>query len=151
MADLNVCTVQGRIVADPERRNIKKTNGDETQVVKIRVAVNRNHKSQGNDVNDTVFLDCEVWDKAALVVEKFFAKGDPILIRGSLKQDNWKDKDTGAARSKIGLRVDDFHFCPGYSYTNKCWGKGDGEAVQKNKSEAPAGGVSQDDDGDIPF
>ena len=93
---MNSVNVIGRLTADPELRNA----GD-TQVCKMRVAVNT-----GKD--EAAFIDVEAWGRSGENCAEYLSKGMQVGITGSIKQDNWNDKD-GNKRSKLkvsAFRVD---------------------------------------------
>ncbi len=50
-----------------------------------------------------------MWGPRASVISEYLGKGDPILIEGHLKQENWETKD-GEKRSKIIVSIEDFEF-----------------------------------------
>lgn len=102
---VNKVFLQGRLTADPEvstTRNGKK-------VANFSVAVERPFKGQdGNRKTD--FLKCETWGRNAETVERFFKKGNMILVVGSMYQDSYTDNN-GNRREKIWCNVDEVHFC----------------------------------------
>jgi single-strand DNA-binding protein len=60
--------------------------------------------------NQTMFLDCEAWDKQAEYIDGT-EKGALVGVEGSLKQDQWEDKQTGKKRTKIKCRCYNVGFC----------------------------------------
>lgn len=93
----------GNLTRDPEMRQSK--NG--VNVVNFGVAF------RGRTEEDTLFLDVEAWSTGADFVEKWFKKGNGIVIDGSLRQDTWEDKNTGQKRTKVYVRCDHCSFPPG--------------------------------------
>ncbi|MFN7181693.1 MAG: single-stranded DNA-binding protein, partial [Planctomycetota bacterium] len=74
-----------------------------TPVCDITLAINRVYKkSTGEFQKETCFIDIETWRKNAEIVAEHLKKGDPLLIVGSLKQDEWVDRE-GNKRSKIKI------------------------------------------------
>jgi len=106
---MNQCHFLGNLVRDPDLRT---TKGDK-QVVNFTIAINRFFKRGNERAKETAFLDCEAWDTGAAAIAKYFTKGDPIIVHGGLKQEEWSDKDTGKKRTKLKLRVEKFEFVPG--------------------------------------
>lgn len=103
---MNDVHLYGHIVRDPEVRSVT-ANGRETKVANFTVATTRHFKKRdGENNSETTFVPCEVWDTAASSMEKIIKKGDPILVKGSLKIETW-EKD-GEKRSKMKVRVDKF-------------------------------------------
>ena len=95
----------GRMVADPE---LRKTNSD-IPVVNFTVAVDRPGTNKDNKITD--FFDCVAWRQTAEGICKYFHKGDPIGIHGSIQNDDYTDKD-GNKRKKTVTCLDSFEFMP---------------------------------------
>lgn len=53
------------------------------------------------------FFDCTVWEQMAENCAESFGKGARVIVVGTLKQETWEDKDSGAKRSKIKLVVNE--------------------------------------------
>jgi single-strand DNA-binding protein len=136
-SDLNVWSGIGRLTRDIETRSI-----GEGVVAVFGVAVG-NYKEE-----KTLFLDCELWGKQVDTLVKFFVKGDPIALTGSLETDKWVDKNSGDNRSKIKLRVNTFAFVP---RTKDKPPTEDGEAAPKAKAKKETKVAASTQDADIPF
>ncbi len=107
--ELNRLVYGGNLTRDPEMRVLAEGRA----VVKFTVANSRKYKDQAGETHEeTTFLDCEAWGKTADIIGRFLQKGKPIIVEGRIIQQNWEDKTTGQKRSKLGLRVDVFHFLP---------------------------------------
>lgn len=105
MANFNKFIGAANLVSDPEI----KTVGD-SSVVRFRVAINRKFTTKsGEKKEESTYIDCEMWGPRASVISEYLGKGDPILIEGHLKQENWETKD-GEKRSKIIVSIEDFEF-----------------------------------------
>ena len=102
MYDLNVVTLSGYLIEDPVSREVKTSQGEST-VTTFRMASNR---GVGENVK-TVYVDVECWRGLAEVMRDYTAKGDKVVVSGLLRQDNWKDKDTGGNRSKLIIIAND--------------------------------------------
>ena len=92
---LNVVAIMGRLVADPELRTT--TNG--TNVCRFRIACDRNFARQGEQ-RQADFIDIVAWRQAAEFVCKYFQKGSPIAIEGSLQTRQYQDKQ-GSNRTAV--------------------------------------------------
>ena len=80
-------------------------------VATVGLAMNRRWKTpEGEQREETTFVDCEAWGRTAEVIAQYFAKGRPIMIEGRLKMDQWQDKETGANRSKLKVVIENFFF-----------------------------------------
>jgi single-strand DNA-binding protein len=127
---MNVCTFVGNLTADPDAPRAV----GEGQVVRFRIAVSERF-GKGKEV--TTFLDAEAWDGLAGVVGSYCRKGTKVAVSGSLRMDEWADKNNpDQKRVKYFVRVREFSLLTP---------KGEGEAAPA-KGKVPAG-----DDGQIPF
>jgi single-strand DNA-binding protein len=110
MANLNKVMLIGNLTRDPD---LKYTPGNQA-VCEIGLAVNRKYRTKdGEDREETTFVDCEAWGKQAEVIKQYMAKGRPIFIEGRLKLDTWEDKNGGGKRSKMRVVIEDFQFLGG--------------------------------------
>ena len=102
MPDLNVVVVAGRLTRDPEL----KYTGTGRAYCKISIANSRRFKTkEGEQREDTVFLEGTLWDKFAEYVGEKFRKGRPVLIEGRLRQSEWEDRESGQKRTRIDLHI----------------------------------------------
>ena len=107
MANLNKVLLMGNLTRDPQLKYLP----SQTAVVDFGLAVNRRWKGQnGEDREETTFVDCSAFAKTAEVINQYFTKGKPIFIEGRLKYDQWEDKNGGGKRSKLTVVVDNFQF-----------------------------------------
>lgn len=103
---MNIVMLRGNLARDPELRTIN--SGDkQTSVVNFTVAVSREF-TKANGVQDKVtsFIQCEAWDSGAEAIASSFAKGDLVMVEGSLRNDSW-EKD-GVKHSTLKVRVNNF-------------------------------------------
>lgn len=84
---LNKVVIMGRLTANPELR--RTTSG--TDVATFTVAVDRKYKDQNGD-RQTDFLNCVAWRGTATFIEKYFKKGQQIIVEGSIQNRSY-DKD----------------------------------------------------------
>jgi len=106
MANLNKVMLIGNLTRDPD---LKFTPGNQA-VCEIGLAVNRKYRTKdGEDREETTFVDCEAWGKQAEVLKQYMTKGKPLFIEGRLKLDTWEDKD-GGKRSKMRVVIENFQF-----------------------------------------
>lgn len=99
----NNVTIIGRLTRDPET----KYTAQELCICNISIAVDGRKKD-----DESSFIDVTLFGKTAEVVGQHFSKGKPIAVQGSLKQERWEDKESGAKRSKIVVLADTFSFLP---------------------------------------
>lgn len=106
MPNLNRVMLMGNLTRDPELRYTPSNMA----VAQIGLAINRKWKNQqGEQQEETTFVDCEAWGRTAEVINQYLKKGRPIFIEGRLKLDQWQDKE-GHNRSKIKVVVETFQF-----------------------------------------
>lgn len=103
---MNIVILKGNLTRDPELRVI--ANGEkQTSVVNFTVATSREFtRANGTKDKITSYVSCEAWDSGAETIKDSFAKGDLVLIEGSLRNDNW-EKD-GVKHSTLKVRVNNF-------------------------------------------
>lgn len=97
--------LSGRIGKEPELRNLQNGNN----VVAFSLASTEFYKDrEGNKKEITDWFDCEAWGNLADVINKFFHKGDPIILWGKIKQQ--KSEKDGVTRYFTKFRIDEFEF-----------------------------------------
>lgn len=107
MPNLNRVMLMGNLTRDPELRYLP----NNTAVVNFAIAMNRRWRSQdGEQREETTFVDCSAFSRTAEVINQYLKKGRPIFIEGRLRQERWQDKESGANRSKLSIVVESFEF-----------------------------------------
>jgi single-strand DNA-binding protein len=149
MSSYNRTILMGNLTRDPETRAV-----GETSVTSFTLAVNKRYKDKsGNWTDRASFIDCKLWGARGEAFAKYLSKGDPALVEGSLEQETWEDKDTGAKRSKIILDVQNFEFVGGGQGSGGD-GAGKPRTTKRAASVTDPGDVSYADEvdpNDIPF
>jgi single-strand DNA-binding protein len=106
MASLNKVLLMGNLTRDPQLKYLPSN----TPVVELGLAVTRRFKkANGEQAEETMFIDCNAFGRTAEVINQYFKKGDPIFLEGRLQLDQWQDKD-GNKRSKHRIHIDSFEF-----------------------------------------
>lgn len=124
MPNHNRVTLIGHLTRDLEVRSIPSG----TSVANFGLAINRKWKTQaGEQQEEVTFVDCEAWGKQADTLSQYVGKGDPLMVEGRLKLDQWESKE-GEKRSKLKVVVEQFQFLGG--------GNGGGRAVSEPASFA---------------
>ena len=101
---MNVWIGEGRLVRDPELKVV----GGGTEICNITVAIDRSRKDKdGNKQTD--FVDCTAFGKTGAFIDKYFQRGDGILVRGKFQSDKYTAKD-GTNRVKWGVWIDEVDF-----------------------------------------
>jgi len=104
VASFNKVILIGNMVADPEL----KTTPNGVNVCSFRIAVGRRY-TKPNEPQQTDFIDIVTWRNQAEFVTKYFTKGKPILVCGSIQTRNWEDKD-GKKRTTVEVIADEVSF-----------------------------------------
>lgn len=132
MANFNKVILAGNITRDPELRYTPKG----TAVARIGLAVNRTYKTEsGESKEEVTFVDVEAFARQAEVIAQYFKKGNPILIEGRLKLDQWEDKNTHQKQSKLKVILETFSFLSS--------GRGEGVPGESSPGPAPSRAASQ--------
>lgn len=128
--NVNLVVVAGNLTRDPKVRYTAK--GD--ALASLSIAINRRWKSaDGQDKDETVFVDVQAWGKIAEVIGRHCTKGAGVLFQGRLKMDQWEDKQTGQKRSKLYVVAEAFQFTG-----RKPEGEDQGQATERAPRPTPA-------------
>lgn len=153
MRGFSKAIIAGNATRDPELR----TTPNGAQVCSFSLAVNRVFRgSDGNQQEQTSFIDCVVWGKPGETIAQYIKKGSPLLVSGRIEQRSWDDKNTGQKRSRTEIVVEDFTFIGSGDAGGSSRGNFGGARSARpaaNNDVAPED-VPEDDDinlDDIPF
>lgn len=102
---MNKVVLLGRLAADPELRQTP--NGH--TVTSFTIAVDRQY-SKGAD-RQTDWIDIVAWRNTAEFVCKYFQKGSPIIVEGSIQTRTYDDKN-GQKRKAVEIQADNVEFVP---------------------------------------
>ncbi len=104
---MNKALIMGRLAADPELRQ----TGSGIAVTSFTVAVDRPYISKGASERQTDWIDVVVWRNTAEFVCKYFQKGSPIVVEGSIQTRVWEDKN-GQKHKAVEIAADNVEFVP---------------------------------------
>ena len=93
----------GRITKDIELQTTKAG----TEYCKFTVAIDREKDKNGDKKTD--FVDCTAWNKTAAFVQKYWKKGDGIIVLGRFESDKYTGKD-GISRTNWSVNVREVYF-----------------------------------------
>jgi single-strand DNA-binding protein len=148
MASFNRITIVGYLGRDPE---IKYTpDGQAVCNFSIATSEKRKDSRTGEAQDVTTWFRVTLWGRKAEVANQYLSKGKQVYLEGSLRQDEWTDRD-GARRTTLAVSATDIQFL-----TPKGDEAGTGSQSQPAQSQKPAGPPTNDDvdgpsDSDIPF
>ena len=128
---MNKVILVGRIAKEPE---LKRTQND-TAVCSFTVACQRKFKNADGKY-DADFLNCVAWRQTAEFIQKYFIKGSPIALEGTIQNRSYQAQD-GTKRYITEIVVDVAEFC--------------GAANSKPNSEAKTENWQQVEDDELPF
>lgn len=144
MAFSNI-VIQGNLTADPDQR----TTPSGRALTSFSVAVN----SRTGNNESTDYYNCTCWDeRRGGLIAKYFTKGRPIIVSGSLSTHTYTGRD-GSQRTSLDVNVDNF----GFVGSQRDAEAANGAAPAPAASDANAAPIDSDslDDGikidDIPF
>lgn len=100
---MNNTVLLGRLTTDPELR----TTGTGKSVCNVNIAVDRFAIEE--DKQSVDFIPIQVWGKLAENLCKYQSKGSQIALEGTLRIDNYKDKD-GNTKSKMYVLANRIEF-----------------------------------------
>jgi single-strand DNA-binding protein len=135
MANYNKVILMGNLTRDPQLSYLP----SQTPVVEIGLAVNRRWRDQqGQQREDTCFVDCRCYGRQAEIINQYMRKGRPLLIEGRLELDQWEAQD-GSKRSKHRVFIERFSFVDGQSGGGN--GGGGGSGGNQAQQAPPMGGA----------
>jgi single-strand DNA-binding protein len=103
----NQFTGTGNIGTAPTVRHVP-SNGEQRAVAEMRVYFDRRVPKRDGGFEDKggFWLTVAVWGTLAEQAAATLQKGARIQVAGSLRQETWNDKNTGAERSELRLTAD---------------------------------------------
>lgn len=148
---VNNGTVHGRLTHDPELRKTPQGKS----VVAFSIACNRSYKNGNGEWVDAPasFLNVVAWEAQAEFVCKYFHKGDPILVCGSIQSRQYTTKE-GEQRTAYEILANNVSFA---SERDAGANATPAPAAQKPLAAANPGEYSAEDfaavadDEDLPF
>jgi single-strand DNA-binding protein len=141
---MNKVILMGRLVSDP----VIRYTVNNIPMARFRLAVNRPGKQQqGQPTAD--FIQITAWRGTAEFVNKYFRKGQQVLIEGYLRNNNWTDKDGNKRYS------DDVHAEQVYFADSKKEDSVNNTPSNLDPAQQPLSGdgfyALNEDDEDLPF
>lgn len=97
----NLCVLKGRLCKSPELSTT--TSG--MSVCRIRLAVPRRDNQSGTD-----FVTCTAFRNQAEFLNKYFSKGQEILVQGNLRINQWEGDD-GIKREGCEVLINNIDCC----------------------------------------
>lgn len=108
MASLNKVLLMGNLTREPELRYTPNTN---YAVCEFGLAINnRRRDANGQDKEETCFVDIVVWGNQAQSCSRFLQKGSCVLIEGRLLYEQWTERESQKKRSRLRVTADRVQF-----------------------------------------
>lgn len=124
---MNIVVLKGNLTRDPE---IKFTPAGNAKCT-FGIAVNESWRDKDGNLKEiATFMDCQCWGKSGEVIAERLRKGNPILIEGKIRQEEWEDKKSGEKKRATRILVEKFEFCGG--------GRGEDAQAQEKRHHTPA-------------
>jgi single-strand DNA-binding protein len=150
-ASYNKVFLMGNLTRDPETR----VTPAGMTIAKLGLAVNRKFKSKDGELKEEVtFVDIDAFGIQAETIQKYCTKGSGLFVEGRLRLDQWKDKESGENRTKLGVVLEGFQFVGGKGGDQE---GGNGapqqasQAPRRTPAAAPAAPLDDFSDDDVPF
>ena len=107
MASLNKVMLLGNLTRDPDLRYLPSGMA----VCEMGLAVSNGRRVvNGQEQEDTCFVDIIVWSKQGENCKQYLTKGSSILIEGRLQLDTWEDRNGGGRRSRLRVVAERIQF-----------------------------------------
>lgn len=103
----NCVTMYGRMVNDPEIK-VTEGKGEQTAMAQFRIAVKRVRKDEEGKY-PTDFFMCVAWGRIAELIGNHVGKGDEVLVRGEMRNNNYTDEN-GEKQYRNNIVVQQVHF-----------------------------------------
>ena len=137
-ASLNKVLLIGNLTRNPEIRYTPCGSA----VCEFGIAINRRFmQANGQEKEETCFVDITVWGKQAESSSRFLQKGSSVLVEGRLVYDQWTEKETGNKRSRLRVYAERVQFLDRRDAAQQ-GGEGDG-APQPYGQPQQQGGYSR--------
>ena len=147
--NLNKVVLAGRVTADIE---LKQTPSG-VSVVSFTIAVNRRYVSKSTDAQaqqQADFIRVTAWRNTAEFICKYFRKGNPILIIGSIQTRNWTDTN-GNKRYATDVVADEAQFVASRFDTEPSQSHSGNANLQNTPYSCEAGSFEECCDEELPF
>lgn len=135
----------GRVGQDAEMRYTQSG----TAVASFSLALD-NGKDKEGEKRQPTWIKAVMWDKRAESLAQYVTKGKLVIVVGPVSTEAWTDKNSGDAKSKIVVTVNEFEFGGG--------GKDDKSDTDSQPQTTPSRHTQRDEaastqiqDEDIPF
>lgn len=147
---MNIVILHGRLTTDP---TIRQSNSGKA-IAGFSVAVDGFKDKDG--IKQTDFIRCTAFGRTAEMMQRYWTKGKEIALEGSLRQNDYTDKD-GTKHNSYQVIVNRVHFCGSKSDNQQQSTPQFDTVPQYGQQSGLLNGLSVDDfeeiisDGETPF
>ena len=127
---MNLVVLHGRLEKDVESRYSQ--SATPVAIGNFSIAVKKDFAKQGEQETD--FFNCVAFGKTAENIQKYFKKGDGIIVKGRLQNDIWQQEGKNRVSTKIVVEGFDF-----------------AEKVSSSSNQTKSSISNMQDDEDLPF
>ena len=148
MGNYNKVLLMGNLTRDPQLSYLP----SQTAVVDFGLATNRRWTGQdGQQREETCFVDCRAFGRQAENINKYMSKGRQLFVEGRLTFNSWTAQD-GTKRSKLRVTVERFQFVGGPADSGRAdSGRADSGPAEQDADEAAPPVKQETGADDIPF
>lgn len=141
MASFNRITIVGYLGKDPEIRYTP----DGQAVCNFSIATSEKRKDRTGEAQDiTTWFKITLWGRKAEVANQYLSKGKQVYIEGTLRQEEWTDRD-GGKRTSLVVNASNFEFLAAKGDES-----GGGFQSQPTQDHKPSGQSAAGGDNDAP-
>jgi single-strand DNA-binding protein len=136
-ASFNRVILMGNLTRDPELRYTR----NQMAVCKVGLAVNRRYKdsASGEWREEPTFVDVTIFGKRGEAFHEHHGKGATAFVEGTLRLDQWDDKNGGGKRSKLYVVADSWEFVGGARGEGQGGGNYSGQGSSGQSSSGQGG------------
>ena len=150
---MNFVCFKGRLANDPTYTRFERPGGSDRHRTYFNIAVPRMYTTGSKQVSD--FFNCVIFGPRAVTLNKYFKKGDAILVWGHMENCHYTNKE-GRNIYTMNVVMENFEFCTSkFEADRKKIEKLGVEADQMYDESGEFGEGSEDfvsvDDQDLPF
>lgn len=153
---MNKVILTGRLTADPELRQTQSGISS----CRFTVAVDRRYADKTTGERQADFISCTAWRQTAEFVSRYFNKGKMIAVEGTLRNNNYKDRQhPDVMHYTMDVLVENVEFC-GSDKSGQTAASNNSSAANKQQNTQSEPALSYGDlsdfeeilsDGDTPF
>lgn len=145
---MNKVILMGRLARDPEVRYSNGANG-QTAVARFSLAVDRRRTANSGDSQTADFISCVAFGKTAEFIEKFFSKGNRLVLCGRIMTGSYTNKD-GQKVYTTDVVAEEVEFAESKGSNNQ---EGGFKPVNNGMPSSSGGFINMPDgfDEDLPF